>query len=858
MEILQKKSIVYRLVIVLIFLTLFNFAYPNISYAAEQNILLAPIMEFLTKIGDSTMWFLQKNVLGMEETFYILDKTSIWGKVGKFALIGLGTVGAIVLTGGIALGAGALLGTAASALAAHGIAVALPAVNITVGGLITSGVVGGFAGYSLGKKVWLNSRVVLPMFYFTPEEMFLNRIAMLDVNFINPNKYDNIYLQNSLGQFISKSGGEPIEADENGNPVNPDDAIPITDVKISDETGYQTSIAYNLSKTIAKWYVALRNLAIVMLLCILVYIGIKIIISSSNKDKAKYKQMLFDWIVAMCLLFVLHYIMSFALYMTESLNKLFQQKSSTYLIELPNLKDYNLKSNTQDSKAESSIEDALTNEEGFIWPTNLMGKLRLEMQLAEEDNEADYSQIGYTIAYLVLVIYTVMFAFIYIKRVIYMAFLTLISPMVVMTYPLDKMSDGKAQAFNMWLKEYIFTLLIQPVHALLYTIFISMAIDFARTNVVYCLVCIGFILQAEKIIRKLFGFEKANAFSIMNSSLGGAMMMQGINMLGRKGGKKSQGSSQSTSNIRTKGNEVDSRGDSNNTDPVRAFTNPTETLTAPSNNTTENTDIAGMANEDVYNGYLDYQMGNYDLAAETQTSSSTITNDSSVVGEDNSNNLSPAAGRKIKGYAKVAGKRLLGQTISAGMNFASGAYTTATKLPLAATLGTLGIAAGLASDNSANIAKYGATAAGVGYALSGSKNINVNEIKEDSLREIYGKDYEEYKNRQSDKAFMADKQTIDYYIQKYGSEQYKQKMQSALKYRQNGIVDNKLISKSMKAPGNFGNEISEKRIALAKLASQVSSSKDINNLGIRLRTKGVSETDANEITEALRYIKGIV
>lgn len=117
MKLLRNKNFVYKLIFILIFLILFEFAYPNISFAAESLVLLDPIMEFLIKLGDATMWFLQKHALGMEETFYVLDKTSIWSKIGKWALITIGVAGAIILTGGIALGAGAAFGAAASALA---------------------------------------------------------------------------------------------------------------------------------------------------------------------------------------------------------------------------------------------------------------------------------------------------------------------------------------------------------------------------------------------------------------------------------------------------------------------------------------------------------------------------------------------------------------------------------------------------------------------------------------------------------------------------------------------------------------------------------------------------------------------
>ncbi len=66
-----------------------------------------------------------------------------------------------------------------------------------------------------------------------------------------------------------------------------------------------------------------------------------------------------------------------------------------------------------------------------------------------------------------------------------MAFLTIIAPLVAITYPIDKINDGKAQAFDMWLKEYIFNLLIQPLHLLLYIILINSAMTFASKNIFY-------------------------------------------------------------------------------------------------------------------------------------------------------------------------------------------------------------------------------------------------------------------------------------------------------------------------------------------------------------------------------------
>ena len=71
-----------------------------------------------------------------------------------------------------------------------------------------------------------------------------------------------------------------------------------------------------LRNTIASWYYALRNLAAMALLSVLVYVGIRMIISTAAQDKAKYKIMFKDWLVALCLLIVMHYMMIIILNVT--------------------------------------------------------------------------------------------------------------------------------------------------------------------------------------------------------------------------------------------------------------------------------------------------------------------------------------------------------------------------------------------------------------------------------------------------------------------------------------------------------------------------------------------------------------
>ena len=251
-------------------------------------------------------------------------------------------------------------------------------------------------------KGWLGLKdeYYVPVATYSPEQIFAGNVAGLDINFINPNKY------------VIADGTE------------------------------QESAAAKLQPTIATWYVALRNLVVVGLLSVLVYVGIRIIISSTASDKAKYKQMLMDWLVALCLVFFLHYIMSFTLTLTQSITEAI----------------------AGDGNATVSIQDTGA---GKSFGTNLLGLARFQTQYKDFG-----PKMAYLIMYLALVIYTLVFTWFYLKRLLMMAFLTLIAPVVALTYPIDKMNDGKAQAFDMWLKEYIFNALIQPFHLIIYTVFV--------------------------------------------------------------------------------------------------------------------------------------------------------------------------------------------------------------------------------------------------------------------------------------------------------------------------------------------------------------------------------------------------
>ena len=284
-------------------------------------------------------------------------------------------------------------------------------------------------------------KIQFPHISYTPEEIFAGKIDLLSIDFISGQVYDK---------------------DTNALRDNKND-------------GWK-----KIREIISQWYQIFRMIAIVGFLSVLIYTGIKIIISSSAKDKAKYKEWIINWLIGIVILFTMHYIMAF----TVSFNR-----------EFSNLV----------SKASNGIHVVPIGNAGSDFNTNLMGLVRFMVQ-----SENFYIKIANETMYIALIVYTIKFTVVYIKRVLYMAFLTLIAPIVALTYPIDKINDGSAQGFNTWLKEYVFNALLQPMHCILYYVLVGSAIDVAANNPIYGIVVLAFMSQAEKIFKKIFGFDKAN------------------------------------------------------------------------------------------------------------------------------------------------------------------------------------------------------------------------------------------------------------------------------------------------------------------------------------------------------------
>lgn len=265
--------------------------------------------------------------------------------------------------------------------------------------------------------------------------------------------------------------------------------------------------ANSIRENVAIWYYSIRNIAAVALVAIAIYVGIRMAIATVAAEKAKYSSMLVDWLTSLALLFVLHYVM----------------------ILIINLNNSFVKAMTPDNIAEDVSQEFFNN----AW-------------------KVGFTQgVGSAIAYLMLVGMTFIFLLSYLKRMITIAFLIIISPLVTVTYSIDKMGDNKSQALNTWLKEFTYNIILQPFQCVTYlaignTALNLLAEDKSLKTVVIAIAMLFFIYSAEKIVRHIFHMDPKSMSDTVGSAVFASTMLGAIGKGKNSGGKGSSGSDDET------------------------------------------------------------------------------------------------------------------------------------------------------------------------------------------------------------------------------------------------------------------------------------------------------------------------
>lgn len=295
------------------------------------------------------------------------------------------------------------------------------------------------------------------MFWFSIDKTVFNRVPLFNINYFDTEESYEI------------GGGESVYSDTNNIAVK--DSIVVS-------------------------YYVCRLISLGISLVVLIYIGIRMAISSVASDQAKYKKMLISWIESIIILFVMPYIMSAIFVFGESLTKIF----------------YGIRNSLLGTTVPGAAGTYDVFEETVR--KKLFGKVY---------NDSGISLAVWSLVYWVLLFTELKFLWLYLKRLLMVGFLIVISPIITITYSIDKVGDGKAQAFGIWLKEFILNVLIQPLHALLYIVFVFSANAIAATSPLVGLALLLAMGQAERMVKVVFDMK-------------GSVTLRGVNKFMKKEG----------------------------------------------------------------------------------------------------------------------------------------------------------------------------------------------------------------------------------------------------------------------------------------------------------------------------------
>ncbi len=358
-----------------------------------------------------------------------------------------------------------------------------------------------------------------------------------------------------------------------------DDQVNLLNINFFDfnGNGANESVVKTFRQGVATWYFALRNLSIIISLAILIYIGIRMAISTIASEKAVYKKMIVDWTVGFTILFFLHYIILLIITINNQLVDLIYSVSSS------------------GNNILSDYTQELFNNIFSVSFVQGWGSLIVYTML-----------FGTTLALFVM----------YMKRLFTTGFLIVISPLITITYSIDKIGDGKSQALSTWLKEFSYNVLIQPFHCIIFMVFVSGAIKALDSspsiaNMIFAILAILFIFKAEGIVRKIFGFE--NASSMGDMVAGGAIIGRAVGKINSMRSRDNKTSNQTNGANKTTIRRKEIPGSNNNNNSNNSNNNrlPNQTANNNVNNYNTNNTSANIEEESNNKSALSRAMSDY-------------------------------------------------------------------------------------------------------------------------------------------------------------------------------------------------------------------------------------------------------
>jgi len=324
------------------------------------------------------------------------------------------------------------------------------------------------------------------------------------------------------------------------------------DISDSNLINSTTSLSGALLGPVSAIYNALRYLVTAVYIIVLVYLAIRMMLSSVGRQKALYKELFKHWIVGLLLLFSFHWVMAGILWLSNQFvdmlgNLAFNLLNKNSVISLFGLSDTILAKTPITNFILNRINGALLTE---LVTTDLLGSC-------------------FAIACLICLIgSTFNIVIVYFKRLFTITLLIILFPLVALSYVFDKIGDRKAQTFNTWFREFTVNVMIQPLHALI-LLFIALLFstynDTVITSRLYAPSLLGAIFSiltlrlipvGENLLKQLFQIKSQTgpgADGITGTVAKAGLALRGLQQMGGMAMKLGKGASDALNSAKARG-----------------------------------------------------------------------------------------------------------------------------------------------------------------------------------------------------------------------------------------------------------------------------------------------------------------
>ena len=335
----------------------------------------------------------------------------------------------------------------------------------------------------------------------TPETIIFNRIAILDVNFFNPNKY-------SL----------------------------LADIDV-----------------IKQIYNSFHTIAVSVFVIAAMIVGIKMAISAVASEKAQAKKALVSWLTGVLLLFLMRLIIAGIFELNEYLVWKISEATGDVVITI----DTGIKiDDVASAFLGNPIPLLLTAGTTIFNGGDLVVHGYFGFMIMAVFNAFSGDIISAILLFIILG-QTITLFVTYAKRLIYIIILGVCAPLVVAVDTINKATKGSSTVLSNWFKEFVGTVFLQTFHAILMLVILSIigAITGAKAeesgviqgsntalyNVVIAILTAG-LLKFEKLYKKLFGLSETgmNDFNAGKALIGLQAAKAGIKAISDNRGKVKQ------------------------------------------------------------------------------------------------------------------------------------------------------------------------------------------------------------------------------------------------------------------------------------------------------------------------------